>query len=287
MASTRRALCVGINNFKNYPQSALQGCVRDANDMSSLLKDFLGFSSSDITLLTDAQATKTEIMKNLKSMVDDAKAGKVNHLIFSFSSHGTLVPDTSGDEPDKADEAFCPHDLAQKGNDWDPNHIIVDDELRDLIVQIPKNVQLEVFLDTCHSGTGLRVLDLLPDRKPRFLPPPSLEAFEEIEDRVPRDFGVKLLEKALEKGLTKPILWAGCRADQTSADAYIAGGWHGAFTYFFCKEMLASKNKLPRKDLLLKVRKDLKAGRYTQTPQLECEAKAKKTPLEAARIREE
>jgi len=118
MASNRKALCVGINQFKNYSSSNLQGCVNDAHDMGALLKDFLGFTAGDITTLTDAQATKANIMSNLKSMVADAKAGKYSYLVFSLSSHGTQVPDTSGDEPDRADEAFCPHDLAQKGNVW-------------------------------------------------------------------------------------------------------------------------------------------------------------------------
>ena len=64
------------------------------------------------------------------------------------------MPDTSGDEPDKADEAICPHDLASAGNVWDPKHIIIDDELHDLFVQLPANVLLEVYFDTCHSGDG-------------------------------------------------------------------------------------------------------------------------------------
>src|SRR3989339_1644177 len=91
--SKRKALCVGINQFKNYPGAALQGCVNDANDMSELLRKFLGFQSSDITLLHDGQATKANIMSNLKEMVDGAKAGKYVSLVFSMSSHGTQVPD--------------------------------------------------------------------------------------------------------------------------------------------------------------------------------------------------
>ncbi len=268
MSSSRRALCVGINSFKNYPSSALQGCVNDANEMASLLKDFLGFTAGDITILTDAQATKAAILSNLASMVADAKAGKYNYLIFSLSSHGTQVPDTSGDEPDKADEAFCPHDLAQAGNQWDLNHVILDDELHDLFIQLPPTVLLEVYLDTCHSGDGLRAVDMLLDRTPRYLPPPSLEAFEQVEGRVPQG----LHRKLLEKGVTHNILWSACRSDQTSADAQIGGAWHGAFTYFFVKEMRACQNKLARKDILAKVRADLKAGRYTQSPQLECDA---------------
>ena len=106
MTSTRKALCVGINNFKNYPGSALQGCVNDARDMASLLQQLLGFTAADIAVLTDAQATKAAIMAQLKAMVDGAKAGKYSYLVFSLSSHGTQVPDLSGDEPDRADEVL-------------------------------------------------------------------------------------------------------------------------------------------------------------------------------------
>jgi metacaspase-1 len=265
---SRKALCVGINQFKNYPGATLQGCVNDAHDMRGVLEDFLGFKDGDITVLTDNQATKNNIMSNLKGMVEGAKKGKFSYLVFSLSSHGTQVPDVSGDEPDRYDEAFCPHDLAQSGSHWDRNHIIVDDELHDLFISLPQSVLLEVYLDTCHSGTGLKAIDLLMDRRPRYLPPPSMEAFRELEERAPR--GIHRM--MLDKGNTHHILWAGCRADQTSADAHIGGSWHGAFTYYFCKELRACRNELSRSSLLKKVRSDLKAGHYTQTPQLECEA---------------
>ena len=264
----KKALCVGINKFKNYPSSALQGCVNDAKDMNGILKDFLGFKAADITTLTDSQATKANIMKNLNEMVDGAKKGKYDYLVFSLSSHGTQVPDKDGDEPDNADEAFCPYDLAEKGDAWHPDHIITDDELHKLFTSLPKNVLLEVYFDTCHSGTGLKAIDFLLTRKPRFMPPPSMKAFKKLEGVEPR--GLKKL--LADKGLTHHILWAGCRANQTSADAKIGSSWHGAFTYYFCKHVRASKNKLPRKEILTKVKADLKAEKYTQVPQLECEA---------------
>ncbi len=263
-----KALCVGINFYKNYPASTLHGCVNDANDMASILKTYLGFKDSDITILTDAQATKQNIMSNLQSMVASAKAGKLSYIVFSMSSHGTQVPDLNGDESDNVDEAFCPHDLAQAGNQWDRNHVIVDDELHDLFVTLPSNVLLEVYLDTCHSGTGLKALDLMVDREPKFIPPPSYEALLEVERRKPRG----LVRRNLEKGIVHHILWAGCRADQTSADANIAGTYHGAFTYYFCKEMRACNNTLSRSAVLQKLRADLVAGHFSQVPQLECEA---------------
>ena len=275
MASKRKALCVGINVFKNRPDATLQGCVNDATDMAALLKDLLGFTDADVTVLTDAKATKTNIMKQLNAIVAEAKAGKLNYLVFSMSSHGTQVPDTSGDEPDRADEAFCPHDLAVKNGEWDPAHIILDDELHDLFAQLPSSVLLEVYLDTCHSGTGIRAMDFLPDRRPRWLPPPSLKAFKEVEGRKSRGLHIALLEK----GILHHILWAACRDNQTSADAKLGGGWHGAFTYFFVKEMRASQNKLPRKEVVNKVRSDLATNHYDQTPQLECQATMRKSTI--------
>jgi hypothetical protein len=272
--STRKALCVGINVYKNYPGSSLQGCVNDVDDMVDLLKKHLGFTEKDIVTLKDGQATKANIMKNLKEMVDGAKSGKYSYLVYSHSGHGTQVPDLSGDEPDRADEAFCPHDLATRGSRWSPDHIITDDELHDLFVQLPKDTLLEVFLDTCHSGTGLKAADFLLDRRPRYMPPPSWEAFEQLRDAGSRG----LYDSLLEKGIIHHILWAGCRYDQTSADALIDGKWHGAFTYCFCQAMEAN-SALPRKDILKKARSCLKKGNFTQVAQLETQATKRKAKM--------
>ncbi len=270
--SNKYALCVGINQFKNYPAATLRGCVNDAEDMASLLKDLFGYRDGDILKLTDRQATKTRIMAALRKMVDGAQEGRYASLVFSFSSHGTQVPDLDEDESDKADEAFCPHDLAQAGPGWDRDHLIVDDELHALFARVPPEVHLEVYLDTCHSGTGLKGVDLLLDRKVRYLPPPSLAAFRDMERRLARGLGGKLFRDEA----ARPVLWAACRADQTSADAGIDGGWHGAFTYFFCRELRKAANGLSRAGLLKQVRQGLAAGQYSQVPQLECDAAARK-----------
>ncbi len=267
-----KALCVGINKFKNFPDAALNGCVNDARDMSSLLVKYFGFKKKDITVLTDAKATKKNIVNNLKKMVAGAKAGKYDYLVFSLSSHGTQIADASGDEKDLADEAFCPHDLKQKKEDWDPRYIISDDELHDLFVQIPANVLLEVFLDTCHSGTGLKAIDLLLTRQPRYLPPPSLSRFKQLQAYYSRTLRTMILDGE------KPnhILWAACRDNQTSADALIDGKYHGAFTYYFCQELGKAQGNLVRRDLLKKVREQLAKNDFSQVPQLEYKATLRK-----------
>ena len=266
----KKALLVGINKFANYSQFTLNGCVNDAKDMAALYKDLLGFKTSEMTILTDAQATKANIMANLKAMVADAKAGKLSYLMFSLSSHGTQMNDTSGDEPDGKDEAFVPHDLAEKSGRWDPSHIISDDELHDLLAQLPANVLLEVYLDTCHSGSGLRGAEFgLHAPKPRYIAPPDHE-FQKKTARM-RGFTLHRPPSSMAKKAVAGVhhmLWTGCKANETSADAYFNGRYNGAFTYYFIKVMRDTKNTLSRKDVIAKMR-TLMRGHFAQNPQLE------------------
>jgi hypothetical protein len=261
----KKAILVGINKFANYAQFTLNGCVNDAKDMAAMYKDLLGFKASEITMLTDAKATKANIMSNLKAAVADAKRGKINYIVFSLSSHGTQMDDVSGDEPDGMDEAFVPYDIAEKNGKWDPAHIICDDELHDLFASLPNNVLLEAYLDTCHSGSGLRGAEFgLHAPRARFIAPPDHEF---TKKKTAKMRGFKLNRKEEVAG-RHHILWTGCKSNETSADAYFDGRYNGAFTYYFIKVMRDTKNKLSRKAVVAKVR-DLMKGKFRQNPQLE------------------
>jgi hypothetical protein len=275
MANDRKALCIGINNFENLPpRNTLQGCVNDANNMGLVLKQYLGFSDSDIVKLLDNQATKKNIMDNLTSMVQGAKEGKYKYIVVTLSSHGSQIPDESGDEyDDRYDEAFVPYDLKISDNRYDPNHIITDDELGELFSKLPQNVLLEAFFDTCHSGNGLR--DILLDQSPRYLEPASYRSSDELRNR----YAHPLHEALTDEGVVEnTILWAACLSDQTSADANIGGGYNGAFTYNLVKQIRESNNQNKRSATLKAVRDGLK-GVYTQIPKLECLTKFENMPL--------
>jgi len=294
--TTKRALCVGINEFANLPRANwLYGCVNDANDMAALLKAKYGFGARDVTVLTDAKATKAGVMAKLESMVRLAEQGKVTHIVFTYSSHGTQVPDTNGDEPDRADEAFVAYDINQVGDHWDPNTVIVDDELAALFARVPAGVVVEAYLDTCHSGTGLKAMDLLQGRRPKFLPPPTPVGLDDVSERTVSPFiegvskgakqpkfkpGKAMRDSIRGVGSANPVLFAACRSDQTSSDATFNRRNNGAFTYYLLKE-LKKKVSTPRAELLKLIRADLKAGRFDQVPQLECAAAAKKTKVGA------
>lgn len=282
----RSALCVGINEFKNLPMSSwLSGCVNDAQDISAALRK-LGFTSRNTTVLTDADATKKAVMGALATMVGKAKAG--DHLVFSFSSHGTQVPNHQQDdtEPDGLDECFACYDIRSTGDQWDTATVILDDELRDLFATLPAGVLVEVLLDTCHSGTGLKNLedlqfDLMRGRRPRFLPPPTPKGVRQARsirehaapgaaDRSP------LRELIRSRGTgSKPVLFAACKPNQTAADATFDSRANGAFTYLFLKALKGSPTG-SRSDLLKAVTAGLKAEEFEQRSTLEGPLKAKK-----------
>ena len=266
----RRALLVGVNDYKDAGD--LRGCVNDVLDMHFTLRCLLNFETKDIRVLTDSRATKENIMYRLKWLVKGAQAG--DFLVFHFSGHGSQVRDRNGDElSDGLDELICPYDM-----NWDGTYI-TDDNLNKVFKSVPKGALLEVYIDSCHSGTVLREMGLTPPLElqaehpvlHRFLPPPAdiyLRAGGEEDHLKKRGF----LQGAASRTSKKHhILWAGCQANQTSADAFIDGRYHGAFTYFFCKHLRKSP-RISRSKLLGKVRSSLVHGGYSQIPQLELDA---------------
>ncbi len=265
----RRALLVGVNDYQGI--SDLRGCINDVTNMRSILKTYLDFTNRDMRVLVDRRATKQNILHRLKDMVDKAKTG--DFLVFHFSGHGSQIRDRNGEElEDGMDELICPYDM-----NWDDG-FITDDCLNGIFKKLPKGVLLEVFVDSCHSGTVLKSADLGrpaelgPENtiRSRYLPPPAdiacrLEG-EEDELKATRGFRSKT------RSTVHHILWAGCKDSQTSADAFINGSYNGAFTYYLCWHIRDTGARVSRKALLKRVRASLRYNEYWQIPQLECEA---------------
>lgn len=275
------ALCVGINRFENLPMSSwLNGCVNDADDVSALLGRAFDFPDTSITLLTDRAATKDAVLGALTEALDRANTPTehLDHIVFTMSSHGTQLPDTSGDEADQVDEAFATYDLRQNGTAWDPGTLIIDDELHDLFARLPRGVLLDVILDTCHSGSGLRALSLLPtveNWRPRFVPPPTPLGRDGAEADGADTRTLRDLVRLSTAG-AKPVLFAACRADQTAADANFDGRYNGAFTHFFL-DALRTDAPTSRGEVIKQVNAKLRARKFPQRAQLEAPARGKAT----------
>ena len=256
----KKALLVGINN---YPGTAndLMGCVNDVQNMQNLLVSMFGFATQDISMLTDREATTANILNGLQALVADAQRGDL--LIFHYSGHGSQVADPEGDEPDQLDEILCPYDL-----DW-KTKMIRDDDLKRIFDPLPPGVHLEVFLDSCHSGTGLKVI---PDRngsyrRMRFMAPPK----ELVKTSLVSPLRVTAIRPTKVR-----VLWAACRSTQYASDALIDGRYGGAFTTILCNLVRQGKSNTTRAELVKVLRNELKKAEFKQTPQLEGSTKPRK-----------
>ncbi|MGE3776260.1 MAG: caspase family protein [Pirellulaceae bacterium] len=65
------------------------------------------------------------------------------------------------------------------------------------------------------------------------------------------------------------VLLAGSEATQTSADAFIEGNYHGAFSFYLDRTVREEGRSIDHQKLIRRLRDALAAERFSQTPQLE------------------
>lgn len=273
----KKALIAGINN---YPDAPLRGCVNDCLLMYKVLSEKFGFDTKNIDLITDNDCTKANLLARLKKLVTGVKPGDT--VFFHYSGHGSQVMSndwTNSDEADGRDEILCPVDL-----DW--NDPLRDHELGAYFKLLPAGVKILVVLDCCHSGTGLRnSLRKLGgkdenDFRNRFLPPPPSNVLTNPKVKLDRDLNFiipdgKSIQKqkrgfavtAVKQG--EAVLISGCRENQTSADAWINGRYHGALSYYLIEALAAGNFNMTYIDLINDVNAKLRNKKFTQVPQLE------------------
>lgn len=272
----KKAFLVGINDYAPVGPGGpdLRGCVNDVRDMAHTL-NALGIvpaAPGTMRIVTDARATRAAILSGFKWLITGAKKGDV--LVFHYSGHGSQVADVGGEELDGKDETICPHDFATAG-------MIKDDDFRKLLAGLPAGVNLDVILDSCHSGTGtkeLAALATVPEEQSvayRYVEPPiDWGYFLEADPTLPQrglfkpDAAAGAKEAVIVPGLNH-VLWAGCRDNQTSAEAPIGGVMRGAFTYCFCQAVRRAGATVTRRRLDGLVSADLRRMGYSQVPQLE------------------
>jgi metacaspase-1 len=265
----RKAVLIGVNRYR-MAGADLRGCVNDVRNMKAVLTGNYGFKAAQITTLLDFAATRKAIESAIASLVLKASRGDV--LLVHFSGHGSNVPDNDGDEADRRDEILCPTDL-----DWkDP---LTDDFLKKTVRAMPQGVSLTFITDCCHSGTITRAV--LPPDAPvmeRYLPSPWDLAAVESGRRTRGTMRGSLRQSSRTSRRSRDvvavpgmreILISGCRADQTSADAWIKGSYNGALTYYLVDVLTNARGPLTNRELHQRVNAKLARAGYDQVPQLE------------------
>jgi hypothetical protein len=223
-----RALLIGIN-YINTPNQ-LQGCIYDVIEMKSLLIDAYGFNPSNIITLRDDDPANSPTRARILQEIQ-ALLASPGQIFLHYSGHGTQVTDTTADESDRLDECIVPCDYVNSG-------YITDDEINRLTKGL-KGKGLAIF-DCCRSGT---IMDLPYTG----ITTASVEGF---------------------------YCFSGCRDNQdavevlTNTQGSNTGLPQGAMTMAFIST-IRSLNYYPTiSSLYTAVLANLKAGGYTQIPQL-------------------
>lgn len=145
------SLHVGLNSVDPAKYGGWNGkliaCENDARDMEQLAAH-AGFK--DRTTLLTGDATVKNVTAELRKAAKRLAAGDI--LLFTYSGHGGQVPDINGpeDEPDRLDETMCFYDRE-----------FIDDELYKELEGFAEGVRVLALHDCCHSGTGLRVREVM------------------------------------------------------------------------------------------------------------------------------
>lgn len=174
MAGRRRALCVGIDQYRT-PANNLNSCANDARAFEALLSEEYDFT--EIHRLFDRDATLQNVTEELDWLLADVDAD--DRCVYVQSSHGARIAEGSQYKEVlvMSDESF-----------------LSDQELVRRTQVLPPHVLL-AFCDTCHSG-GFNKLFLYDDGGIEFTKvkawSPGPEQLEQLEANLADVTEVKL-----------------------------------------------------------------------------------------------
>jgi len=263
----KRALLIGINKYEAVPK--LQGSLNDIETMRQVLITRWGFPEGNIRLLTDEQATREGMLAALNQFVH--KTGPNDTVYIHYSGHGSQVEDLNGDEPDdKLDETLVPQD-GRTGLVPD----ITDDELDAIFGKLPTKNAF-IVLDSCHSGTATRSLDI----RTRSIPQDTrVEIYRNVVETDVRTRGnIQLLP-------AQYVLMTGAASHQEALDGPVNGRYHGFFSYALSKSLSQSSATASPREIFRGIETELKRiqthfGRSSMPePQLEAPPDLLEKPL--------
>lgn len=256
------ALLMGIDNYPGS-DADLSGCVNDVGDWAELL----GPQCETVKLLTNRQCTKVAMVREMKRVLNATAPGDWAFIL--YSGHGTWIPDANGDEPDGRDEALVPYDYDER--------LLLDDEIKDLLLGRPAGSRVFFVSDSCHSGTVFRLMGAATHARMRFLPPEKL-------GRVPEHVGLTLARQARlprQRALPGVVHLSGCGDTEYSyehvdADGRSTGAMSTAAREAYAEMQRLKKSKRTFAEWHSRICKRLPTYDYPQSPQLNAYASEKR-----------
>jgi len=269
----KRAVCVGLNDYSARTDcQSLPDARPDGEAWAQVLPDAFGFDAANVTLLTDAGATRSAVLSAITTMLNQSGAGDV--ACFFFAGHGGRGPSADGKT---YYESICCADAAGD---------ITDVEINQLANALqPSYVNFTLVLDSCHSGgvfdpppAGARTQAWSQDQASTFaqccnavVPHISIGDISAILNNVCNivqnadgTLRMDINEDLNFSDAAKATLLSACRYDQNSSGT----GTHGCFTQALLDTVNASNFQVSHPDLLERVRQAITPYSTAQTPQL-------------------
>jgi hypothetical protein len=119
-----------------------------ANDLTNWNTTLVRRGFTSITQLTDAGATRTNILSVMNTFA--SSIGPEDSAAFIFTGHGAYIADDNSDELDGLDECLVSVDMLP----------VRDDEIWTIFSQVPSSAKLDVVLECCfadNSSTNRRL----------------------------------------------------------------------------------------------------------------------------------
>lgn len=262
--SMKPALCIGINDYPGT-DADLSGCVNDAHDWAS----YLGGVGFNVTRLVNSTATKQAMATEMERLLQSLTPGDTG--VITYSGHGTWLPDLDGDEPDRRDEALCPYDMTE-------TNLLMDDEIRALFINRPKDTFVVFVTDSCHSGTVFRFAGPSNTKRTiRYMPPANFVKNPLTAQKI-AELSFGRAQPKSDKPLPGVVHLSGCRDREYSYDAVFNQRPNGALTYAMM-QILATGGAVTYGDLFKQISNFLPSWDYPQTPRLNADKAMKARPL--------
>jgi len=294
----RKSLLIGINYTGS--QHALRGCQQDVVNMQRFLTT-RGYPTDQYNqvILSDArQGPFYPSGHNMLAAMDWLVSEPNCCCFLHYSGHGGQVRDPDGDRASGFDDTIVPVDFEQNGQlDSDTLH-------KRLVSRLPPSSSLFVVFDCCHSGSAIELpyvyrsdadgnvtlvdsvkqgLHLAQTAQHLLQGGFSMNKVNDAKQLLAgaQSFfqGLKHRGEPQEEGLgeehfvedwkdehRRVFMYSGCKDDQTSADASIAGEHVGAMSWSFLQVMESNPN--PSYVEVLQNTRQLLKQRYQQVPQL-------------------
>lgn len=290
----KKSLLIGINYTGSKHE--LRGCHSDAENMAEFLR-YRGYEKENQVVLRDdlggpAYPSRDNMLRAMSWLV--SKPGTMNFL--HYSGHGGQERDDN--RSTGYDDTICPVDFESAGQ-------INSATLHQVLVSaLPPNSTLFVVLDCCHSGSAVELpyvyrtdddgkISIMNNVKA------GLNLVMEADNLLEGRYGLNSVAAAKQMlgdannffqgfrhqhhgpaGLESDntgrdwsreqkfvTMYSGCRDEETSADAYIAGRNCGAMTWAFLETMKHNRDPTYIQTLQA-TRANLRGSQYKQVPQL-------------------